>query len=545
MAQVALAQPASKPLTTSRARSRRAIDSLATVGLWSAASTIVVLLLLFMVYIFAQGIGVISWHFLTGSPKAADAGGGVGPEIFNSFYILILTLLFTVPIAVAAGVYLQEYALPGRFRTMVQFSAESLATIPSIVMGLFGLLIFVQTFRWHFTALGGALTLTLLNLPALMRVTQQALEGVPRTFAEASMALGATKWQTILRAILPSAIGPLTTGVVLVSGRIFGETAALVFTAGASVSYGRSAYDFNPFHTAETLAVHLWSTHREALVPDADKIANGSALVLLAMVLIFNIVARAARPPIDDPHDREGMMLDAKSTAAPRIGDKLKVEDLNVYYGAFQAMKHANLDVPDRRVTALIGPSGCGKSTFSARAQPHARSHAGRPRRGQGNPRRHRYRSSIRPSIDPVAVRSRIGMVFQRPNPFPKSIFENVVYGPKIHGEGDRKRLLEIAEKSLRAAALWDEVKDRLHRSALDLSGGQQQRLCIARVLAVEPEVILMDETGLRTRPDRNLEDRGFDRRTQTRLHGRHRDALDAAGGRASRISRRSSCSAS
>ena len=98
------------------------------------------------------------------------------------------------------------------------------------------------------------------------------------------------------------------------------------------------------------------------------------------------------------------------------------------------------------------------------------------------------------PSIDPVAVRSRIGMVFQRPNPFPKSIFENVVYGPKIHGQSDHKRLLEICEKSLRAAALWDEVKDRLNRSALDLSGGQQQRLCIARVLAVEPEVILMDE---------------------------------------------------
>jgi phosphate transport system permease protein len=291
VAQVALAhsaEPAQQRLIAGRARSRRAIDSIATIGLWGAAGTIVLLLLLFMLYIFVQGVGEISWHFLTASPAAAEAGGGVGPEIFNSFYILILTLVFTVPIAVAAG----EYALPGRFRTVVQFSAESLATVPSIVMGLFGLLIFVQTFHWHFTALGGALTLTLLNLPALMRVTQQALESVPRTFAEASMSLGATKWQTVLRAILPSAIGPLTTGIVLVSGRIFGETAALVFTAGASVSFGRSAYDLNPFHTAETLAVHLWSTHREALVPDADKIANGSALVLLVMVLVFNIAAR-------------------------------------------------------------------------------------------------------------------------------------------------------------------------------------------------------------------------------------------------------------
>ena len=279
-------------LSSDRARSRRTVDRIATAVLWGAASFVVLLLVLFVAYLFYRGASVVTWHFLTSNPSASDAGGGVGPEIFNSFYILLLTLIITVPISVCAGMYLQEYAGPGRFREIVQFSAESLATIPSIVMGLFGLLIFVQTFHWHFTALGGALTLTLLNLPAMMRVTQEALAGVPGTFREASMGLGATKWQTVLKAILPSAIGPLTTGVVLISGRIFGETAALIYTAGASVSYGRSAYDLNPFHTAETLAVHLFQTHREALVPDADAIGNGSALVLLVMVLIFNIVAR-------------------------------------------------------------------------------------------------------------------------------------------------------------------------------------------------------------------------------------------------------------
>jgi ABC-type molybdate transport system permease subunit len=174
---------------------------------------------------------------------------------------------------------------------LVQFSAESLATVPSIVMGLFGLLVFVTTFHWGFTAIGGALTLTLLNLPSMMRVTQEALAGVPGTYREASMGLGATKWQTVLKVILPSAIGPLTTGVVLVSGRIFGETAALIYTAGASVTFNHP-YDWSLGHTAETLSVGLYQVHREALVPDADRIANGSALVLLVMVLIFNIVAR-------------------------------------------------------------------------------------------------------------------------------------------------------------------------------------------------------------------------------------------------------------
>jgi phosphate transport system ATP-binding protein len=171
--------------------------------------------------------------------------------------------------------------------------------------------------------------------------------------------------------------------------------------------------------------------------------------------------------------------------------DKMKIEDMNVYYGTFHAIKHGSLDVPANKVMALIGPSGCGKSTFLRALNrmhdmtPGARITGKVTLDGQ---------DIYATDVDPVTVRHRIGMVFQRPNPFPKSIFENVVYGPKIHGEKNQKRLMEIAERSLRSAALWEEVKDRLNRSALDLSGGQQQRLCIARVLAVEPEVILMDE---------------------------------------------------
>jgi phosphate transport system permease protein len=285
--------PAEKNVLASNAgvRWRKFTDNLATVVLWTMALSIVLLLALFIAYMFYLGARYITPDFLFGLPKETSAGGGIGPEIYNSFYILILTLIFTVPIAVAAGVYLQEYAQPGRFREFVVFSAESLATVPSIVMGLFGLLIFVYLFKWKFTALGGALTLTLLNLPALMRVTQEALKSVPDSFREASMGIGATKWQTVLRVVLPSAIGRMTTGIVLIAGRIFGETAALIFTAGLSVSTN-SPYDLNPFHTAETLAVHLWYTHSESVVPDVDRIGNGSALVLLVMVLIFNILAR-------------------------------------------------------------------------------------------------------------------------------------------------------------------------------------------------------------------------------------------------------------
>jgi phosphate transport system permease protein len=275
-------------------RVRRLTDRIATIVLWSSAIAVLLLLALFVGYIFYLGAGAISWQFLTSPPSEVSAGGGIGPEIYNSFYILILTLIFTVPIAVAAAIYLQEYARPGPFQSIVQFSAESLATVPSIVMGLFGLLIFVYLFGWRFSALGGALTLTILNLPALMRVTQEALSTVPATYREASMSLGATKWTTIVRVVLPSAIGPLTTGIVLIAGRIFGETAALIYTAGVSVAAGRAAYDLNPFRPAETLAVHVWYTHAESVVPDVARIGNGSALVLLIMVLLFNVTARVA-----------------------------------------------------------------------------------------------------------------------------------------------------------------------------------------------------------------------------------------------------------
>ncbi|MGD0475133.1 MAG: phosphate ABC transporter ATP-binding protein PstB [Candidatus Velthaea sp.] len=171
--------------------------------------------------------------------------------------------------------------------------------------------------------------------------------------------------------------------------------------------------------------------------------------------------------------------------------DKLKASDLNVFYGSFQAIKNASLKMAANTVTALIGPSGCGKSTFLRALNrmhdltPGARVEGSVTLDGQ---------DIYAPDADPVVIRHRIGMVFQRPNPFPKTIFENVAYGPRIHGERNKATLDAIVEKSLRQAALWDEVKDRLNRSALDLSGGQQQRMCIARVLAVEPEVILMDE---------------------------------------------------
>ncbi|MDD6511629.1 phosphate ABC transporter ATP-binding protein PstB [Sharpea azabuensis] len=170
---------------------------------------------------------------------------------------------------------------------------------------------------------------------------------------------------------------------------------------------------------------------------------------------------------------------------------KISVQHLNLWYGEKHALKDTNLEIEENKITAFIGPSGCGKSTFLKtlnRMQDYVKgvrieglvSLDGEDIFGKG--------------VDPTLLRKKVGMVFQQPNPFPMSVYDNVAYGPRIHGIKNKKKLDEIVEKSLKSAALYDEIKDRLHSSALGLSGGQQQRLCIARTLAVEPEVILLDE---------------------------------------------------
>ncbi len=169
----------------------------------------------------------------------------------------------------------------------------------------------------------------------------------------------------------------------------------------------------------------------------------------------------------------------------------LSVKDLCLWYGSHQALKNINIEISEKSITALIGPSGCGKSTFLKTLD---RMNDLVPDVRITGSVRYKGEDIFDPSVDVSELRRQVGMVFQKPNPFPMSIYDNVAYGPRTHGVRNRAKLDEIVERSLRGAAIWDEVKDRLKKSALGLSGGQQQRLCIARALAVGPEVLLMDE---------------------------------------------------
>ena len=202
----------------------------------------------------------------------------------------------------------------------------------------------------------------------------------------------------------------------------------------------------------------------------------------------------AAGPARQDT--REEMLLASAGSDAGHImpvtgSIKMRTDELNVYYGQTHAIKNITMEMAERQVTALMGPSGCGKSTFLRALN---RMHDLTPTARVTGVVRLDGEDIYAPGVDVVRVRQRVGMVFQRANPFPRSIFENVAYGLKVQGGHGAAEIKEIVERSLRGAALWDEVKDRLGQSALSLSGGQQQRLCIARALAVEPEVILMDE---------------------------------------------------
>lgn len=276
-------------------------DRIATGVFIVIAIIIISLLVALFSYILVNGFKFVSFHFLTTPSSNVMAGGGVRDQLFNSIYVLVITMLITIPLGLGGGIYMAEYAKPGKVTDVTRSCIEVLASLPSIVIGMFGLLMFVNLTGWGYTILGGALALTVFNLPVMVRVSEDAIRSVPRELKEASLALGITHWHTIKTILIPSAFPSILTGAILASGRVFGEAAALLFTAGLSTP--RLDYaDWNPFsptsplnifRPAETLAVHIWAVNTQGLIPDIEEVSNGAAAVLVISVLIFNLLARS------------------------------------------------------------------------------------------------------------------------------------------------------------------------------------------------------------------------------------------------------------
>lgn len=265
------------------------------------AVALAALVFLLVAYILLEGAPkLFDFGFLQGAASSFEAGGGIGAQLFNTWYVLVVTLLISIPISLGASIYLTQYARPTLLTQLISTAIEVLASLPSIIVGLFGFLTFVLYAGWGFSILSGALALTFFNLPILVRVMCQAFESVPRAQRDAALALGLTRWEACWHVLLPEAMPTLVTGVILCAGRVLGESATLIYTAGQSSATLNFA-NFNIFspscpwnlmRPAETLAVHIWKINSESVLPDVVAVSAGAAAVLLVCILIFNIAAR-------------------------------------------------------------------------------------------------------------------------------------------------------------------------------------------------------------------------------------------------------------
>ncbi len=234
-------------------------------------------------------------RFLIGLPSETRAGGGIGPEIFNTLYFAVLSTLVTLPIGVGAALYMARFAKQPKFVATLRTALDTLASLPSIVYGLFGFLVFVVQMKLGYSLFAGAIVLAILNLPLVVGVTEESLRAVPRELEEASLALGATPVQTALRISVPYAWPGILSALVLSVGRVFAESAPLIMTAGTTISRG-TAYSLDPFRGGETLAVHLWYVNSAGLAPDRADVSAGTAAALVVLILLTNVLAaRLAR----------------------------------------------------------------------------------------------------------------------------------------------------------------------------------------------------------------------------------------------------------
>ena len=273
-----------------RERKRKRKDSFLYALIYLSAALAVGLLAVILLYVFTKGIGSISIGFLTQVKSTLRGTNGIAGNILNTIYIIFLTLLFASPLGIGSAIYLNEYAKPGRFVRLVEFTTQTLAGIPSILFGLFGMLFFGGVLDLGYSILTGCLTLTLMILPLIIGNTREALRAVPESYRQGAAGMGATKWYMIRTILLPSAMPGIITGLILSVGRIVGESAALLFTAGSGYLLPNSVkgYFSKIFESGGTLTIELYLNMAKANY----EVAVGIALVLLAIVFFINLLTR-------------------------------------------------------------------------------------------------------------------------------------------------------------------------------------------------------------------------------------------------------------
>ena len=252
--------------------------------LWTAAIITVAMFAIIILYIIVRGIGVISPAFIFTWPQGVNSEGGIWPTIVSTLYVTGLSMIITTPIAVLAAVYLAEYAKQGRIVTIIRYAADSLSSVPSIVMGLFGFAFFVETLGIPLSMFSASMALSLLMMPIIMRTTEEAIRAVPRYIRWGSYGLGATKWQTVSKVVLPWAMPRIITGLVLAMGRAVGETAVVFYTMGQAINL-----PVTPLDSGRSMPVHLYLLAVEGI---NMKAAYGTAFLLMVLIFAFNMIAR-------------------------------------------------------------------------------------------------------------------------------------------------------------------------------------------------------------------------------------------------------------
>lgn len=271
-------------------RKRRISDDILTAVIYLSAFIAVAILVGIIGYVFFRGISQVNWSFLTNVQSASKGTVGIAGNIVNTLYIVILTLLVVTPIGIGGAIYLSEYAKPGKFVSLIEFTIETLTGIPSIIFGLFGSVFFGEVLKLKYSMLTGALTLTIMVLPLIARNTQEALKTVPDSYRSGALGIGATKWYMIRTIILPSAMPGILTGVILAIGRTVGESAALLFTAGSGYDLPKGGMGLvrKLFEPGGTMTIELYLQ----MAKGKYDVAFGIACVLLVLVLVMNFLAK-------------------------------------------------------------------------------------------------------------------------------------------------------------------------------------------------------------------------------------------------------------
>ncbi|HWR62369.1 MAG TPA: phosphate ABC transporter permease PstA [Clostridia bacterium] len=270
-------------ITSSSVNKIRRDEKAAFAFLYTAAIITVIVLIAIIGNVLVNGIGHLSIEFLTREPESMGKAGGIFSIIITTVYLALFSIVIAAPVGICAAIFLTEYAREGPIIRLIRFGTESLAGIPSIIFGLFGYAFFVVFLKFKYSIVSGGLTLTLMILPTIIRTAEEAIKMVPRSYREGSLALGATKWQTIYKVVLPAAMPGILTGVILGIGRVVGETAAVIYTAGSSLGLPKSIW-----RPGRTMAVHLYILASEGL---SKNNMYATATVLIITVLIINFAA--------------------------------------------------------------------------------------------------------------------------------------------------------------------------------------------------------------------------------------------------------------